>query len=63
MTVKSKSTPLGNRYTAERVSVEVESSDENSSAVSGGISTGDFVITTSSKPIKPDDQVRMKDKV
>jgi multidrug resistance efflux pump len=63
LTVKSKSTPLGNRYTAERVSVEVESSDENSSAVSGGISTGDFVITTSSKPIKPDDQVRMKDKV
>ena len=36
--------------------------DEVSSAVSGDIGRGDYVITASSKPIRPGDQVRMKDK-
>lgn len=61
LTVRSKSSPLGNRYYAERVDVEVLSSDETSSAVSGLISSGDYVITASSKPVSPNDQVRMKD--
>ena len=62
LTVRSKSSPLGNRYYAEKVSVEVLASDEVSSAVSGNIMNGDFVITTSSRAIAPGDQVRMKDK-
>lgn len=61
LTIRSKSSPLGNRYYAERVSVEVLASDETSSAVSGDISSGDYVITASSKPVSPNDQVRMKD--
>lgn len=61
LTVRSKSSPLGNRYYAERVSVEVLASDETSSAVSGDISYGEYVITASSKPVSPNDQVRMKD--
>lgn len=59
--VNSKSSPLGNRYYAKRVDVEVLASDEISSAVQGSISSGDYVITTASKPIKPNEQVRMKD--
>lgn len=59
--VNSKSSPLGNRYYAKRVDVEVLVSDEISSAVQGAISSGDYVITTASKPIKPNEQVRMKD--
>lgn len=60
--VVSKSSPLGNRYYAERVNVEVLSSDELSSAISGDITSGDYIITAASKPIGPNDQVRMKDK-
>lgn len=61
LTVKSKSSPLGNRYYAQRVNVSVLASDETSSAVMGEIQYGDYVITASSKPIQPNDQVRMKD--
>ncbi len=59
--VSSKSSPLGNRYYAERVNVEVLASDESSCAVSGDISAGDYVITAASKPVSPNDQVRMKE--
>lgn len=61
LTVASKSSPLGNRYFARRVPVEVTVSDELSSAVSGDIRNGDYVITAASKPVSPGDQVRMKD--
>ncbi|MCM1529113.1 MAG: hypothetical protein NC093_03855 [Alistipes sp.] len=61
LVVESKSSPLGNRYYARRVPVEVIVSDEMSSAVQGSFSSGDYIITASSKPVKPNDQVRMKD--
>lgn len=61
LVVKSKSSPLGNRYYAERVNVEVQISDELSSAVEGNIFPGDYIITASSKPIKTGSQVRMKE--
>jgi len=60
--VRSKSTPLGNRYYAERVSVTVIASDESSSAVSGSISSSDSVIVAFSKPVSAGDQVRLKTK-
>lgn len=60
--VRSKSTPLGNRYYAEKVTVNKEIEDEVSCAVSGGIGRGDYVITAASKPLNAGDQVRMKDK-
>ena len=62
LTVRSKSSPLGNRYYAERQNVDVMASDETSSAVQGSINYGDYVITAASKPVKAGDQVRMKDK-
>lgn len=56
--VESKSSPLGNRYIATKVPVEVLASDDKQTAVKGDIETYSYVITTSSKPIEPGDQVR-----
>ena len=61
LAVAVKSSPLGNRYTARRVSVEVRANDDNNSAVVGDLSNGDYVITTSSAPIKSGDMVRLAD--
>lgn len=62
LVVRSESTPLGNRYFAERIDVFVAASDEVSSAVSGGdLRPGQYIITASSAPIASGDQVRMKD--
>ena len=58
----SKSTPLGNRYVAKRVSVVVEAKNNVYSAVSGNLSASDSVITISSKPIVNNSQVRLSDK-
>lgn len=62
LTVVSKSSPLGNRYYAQKVAVEIQASDETSCAVSGSIGSGDYVLTASSKPVSAGDQVRMKEK-
>lgn len=58
--VSAKSTPLGNRYTAKRVPVEVIASDETNSALSGDVS-GQYVITTSASPISDGMQVRLSE--
>ena len=60
LVLTAKSTPLGNRYTATRVDVKVLAQDDTKSAVSG-LTYGDFVITTSSKPLDAGMQVRMVD--
>lgn len=62
LVMQSKSTPLGNRYYASRVSVSVLASDDINSAVQGDMNGSDFIITTSEKPLKAGDQVRMEDK-
>lgn len=59
--VDSKSTPLGNRYIAKRVDVKVLAEDDKESAVSGDLSGWEYVITTSSKPVEENKQVRLKD--
>ena len=56
--ITSRNTPLGNRYIANRVDVEVLAEDDTSAAVSG-LSANDYVITTSSKPLDAGTQVRM----
>lgn len=61
LTVQSKSTPLGNRYTAVRADVEVLASDDTQSAVSGALYNYDFVITTSTKPVEAGQLVRLSD--
>ena len=59
--VESKSSPLGNRYIARRVSVEILAQDDNNVAVNGDLGWGDYVITTSSAPLKNGDLVRLAD--
>ena len=61
LTVESKSSPLGNRYIATRVDVEVLASDDTQSAISGGLYGYEFIITTSTKPIEAGKQVRLAD--
>ena len=58
-TVQAKSSPLGNRYVVRKTAVEVIASDDSQSAVSGTLSTVDFVITTATVPLEPGDQVRI----
>jgi len=60
LVVSAKSTPLGNRYTAKRVSVDIVASDETNSALSGAVS-GQYVITASAAPISDGMQVRLSD--
>lgn len=57
--VESKSSPLGNRYVATRVDVQVIASDDTQSAVTGGLSGWEFVITTSNKPVEAGKLVRL----
>ena len=57
--VEAKNSPLGNRYIAKRVPVEVLASDDNNSAVTAELQYGDYVITTSSAPIKNGSMVRL----
>ncbi|WP_026497440.1 HlyD family efflux transporter periplasmic adaptor subunit [Butyrivibrio sp. WCD2001] len=57
--VKSKSSPLGNRYIAARVDVEVLGSDDTTAAISGSLEGDEYVITTATAPIKSGDQVRL----
>ncbi len=57
--VEAKNSPLGNRYIARRVPVEVLASDDSNSAVTADLGFGDYVITTSSAPIKNGDLVRL----
>lgn len=59
--IKAKSTPLGNRYYANRCDVTVLAHDEVNSAVQGDMSSSDFVITNSEKPLTPGMQVRMEE--
>ena len=58
LVLTTKSSPLNNRYVATRVDVNVFASDDLNSAVSG-LGYGDYVITTSSKPIEAGTLVRM----
>ena len=58
--LESKSSPLGSRYIATRVTVQELARDDKSAAVSG-ISAGDFIITTSNKPVEAGKQVRLAD--
>lgn len=57
--IQSRSTPLGNRYIASRVDVEVLASDDTQSAISAAIYGYEYVITTSTKPVEAGQQVRL----
>ena len=57
--VESKSSPLGNRYVATRVDVEVLASDDTQSAINGALYGYEFVITTSTQPVEAGKLVRL----
>lgn len=59
--VESKSSPLGNRYIATRVDVEVIASDDTRSAITGALEGYEFVITTSNKPVEAGQYVRLSE--
>ncbi len=59
--IEAKNSPLGNRYIARRVPVEILANDDTNSAVTGDFNWGDYVITTSSAPIQNGDLVRLAD--
>ena len=59
--VDSKQSPLGTRYTATRVDVEVLASDDTQSAISGALYGHEFVITTSTKPVEAGKLIRLAD--
>ncbi|MBQ7436602.1 MAG: HlyD family efflux transporter periplasmic adaptor subunit [Oscillospiraceae bacterium] len=57
--LESKNSPLGNRYLARRVPVEVLAVDDTNTAVSAELGYGDYVITSSSSPLKNGELVRL----
>ncbi len=57
--IRSKSTPLGNRYTAERVDVTKLASDSTNTAISCALQGYESVITTATKPVSAGDLVRL----
>ena len=61
LVITSKSSPIGTRYFASRVDVEVLASDDTKSALSGAVESYSYVITTSTKPVEAGKQVRLAD--
>lgn len=59
--VESKNSPLGNRYIATRVDVEVIASDDNNSAITAALYGYEYVITTATKPVEAGMQVRLSE--
>lgn len=58
LVVESASTALGSRYFARRYSVDVLAQNDSRTAVNG-LTGSEFVITTSSSPIKDGEQVKL----
>lgn len=59
--VESKSSPLGTRYYATRVDVEVLATDDTQTAISAALYGYEYVITTSTKPVEAGKMVRLPD--
>ena len=57
--VEAKNSPLGNRYIATRVDVEVLGADDNKTAISAPLYGYEFVITTATQPVEAGKQVRL----
>lgn len=57
--VETRSSPLGNRYMASRVDVQVLASDDTKSAISAPLYGYEYVITTSTQPVDAGQLVRL----
>ena len=64
LVVEAKTVPLGTRYTARRVDVNVLASDDTNTAIAGGgvSAWNTWVVTSSSKPLEPGMNVRLTEK-
>lgn len=59
--IQQSSSPLGDKYTVKRVSVEVENTDGSLSAIKGdGLDNG-MIVTRSEEPLHDGDRVRLED--
>lgn len=63
LVIRTRNSPLGNRYYTERVPIEVQASDETSVAVSGALYGNEYVVITSNFPLEGGGQVRLMDSV
>lgn len=59
--VKSKDTPLGTRYYAERINIKVLAEDGTQCAISGDMESWEYIITTASAPIEDGQLIRLKE--
>jgi hypothetical protein len=59
LVVQNKKTPLGNSLVLSRVDVSVLDADSYRTAVSGGLSQRDQVVSSSDKSVADGDVVRM----
>ena len=57
--IEAKNSPLGNRYIATRVDVEVLGSDDHKTAISAPLYGYEYVITTATQPVEAGKQVRL----
>lgn len=58
LVLRTKTSPLGNRYHVERIPIEVLDSDEYNSAIAGNLTENDKIVIAATKPITDNDQVR-----
>ncbi|MCL2221043.1 MAG: hypothetical protein FWC20_02165 [Oscillospiraceae bacterium] len=61
LVVVERSNPLGNRFFATRADINILATDDTHSAIVGGFTGWDFVITHSTRPIEPGMQVQLAD--
>ena len=59
--VEAKNSPLGNRYIATRVDVEVLGADDNKTAINAPLYGYEYVITTTTQPLEAGKQVRLSE--
>jgi len=59
LVLQSKASPLGTRYVANRVDIQKVAEDDQNTAVTGGLVSYDYVITTASAPVESGDLVRL----
>ena len=57
--LKTRQSPLGNRYIVTREPVKVLAKDDTNSAISGAIGAYTYVVTTSTRAVSSGDQVRL----
>ena len=57
--INERSSPLRNRYIAQRVDVDVVAQDDTTSAITAALEGYEYVITTASAPIRSGQEVRL----